>query len=353
MKHHTLLPATKKCPRCGTLKPQLKPVDDGSEWVRCSAVVSWWPYEECDFYAPGSVLHLPFVRIGASGLPAFGQSTWNFVSHARIWNSGSLLGNSFSRLDWWKGNDAADLQYESQLIGHGSMATGPTRRDAYWTLTSSPAFFGRRRNFILSVEDWAGEWISHGISSEECNRLVDCDAFMLFLTPTRPYEELQDHAMPKFEAFFSQLKAHRKAIKQPVDVPVAIAMPMLDVVPASVPPEIVSRAEQLICEIRSSGPMNEATTLAAMQRRHQLAMELSRGVTPLPRLVSICESVASPIRVRVFPMATLGWSAATHETLGTLGPWKAHQHLLKTSFGILDPILWVLHQLGLRRLPAA
>ena len=354
MKRRALLPAMKRCPRCGTSKPQFEPLDGRSEWVRCSTVVSHYPYveHECDFSAPRNTLHIPFVRIGASGLPCFGQSTWNFVSHGRMWNSGSLLGNSFSRLDWWQGNSAADIQYERQLTGVGSSATGPGRSDAYWTLTSSPGLFGRRRNFILSVEDWAGEWISHGISLEDGDaRLVECDAFVLFMAPKRSFEDWQDHAMPAFDKFLSQLKKHRRAMKQSVDVPVAIAIPMLDFILKDVPAEIFSRAERLIHEIKNSGPINEATTLASIKRRHELVMELSRGLMPLPRFISLCESVVGPKRVFAFPMATFGWGESPKELLASLGPEKAHQYLTTHSFGVLDPILWALHALGLRRLP--
>jgi hypothetical protein len=296
---------------------------------------------------------IPFVRIGASGLPAFGQSTWNFVSHGRLWNPGSPPGIAFSRLDWWKGNEVANSQYESQLNGLGSCATGPWRSDAYWSLTSSPGLFGRERKLILSVEDWAGEWISNGIFLDDAsNRFVACNAFVLFVDPIRSFEELSDTAMPAFEAFFNQLRVYRKVMKQPSDMPVAIAIPKLDLVPRSIPGEISSRVERLIREIRDSGPMNEATTLVALKRRHEIVMELSRGLIPLRRLVTLCESIVGPGRVLAFPMAPVGWSESPHETLRALGPDRAHKYLLRHSFGILDPILWVLHQLGLRRLPA-
>ncbi len=347
-----LLPATKRCPRCGASNPCLEPDALALGFLTCSRVVTEVPFEGCDFSAPSDMLSIPFVRIGASGLPAFGQSTWNFVSHGRLWDPGSPIGSPFSRLDWWKGNKAAALQYEAQLNGIGSVATsGPV--DAYWSLASSPGLFGRRRNFILSVEDWAGEWISQGrFLGDDSSRLVDCNAFVLFMNPTRSFEELTDHAITAFEAFFNQLRVHRKSIKQPSDVPVAIAVPMLDLVPQSVPQEISNRAERLIRDIKNSGPMNEATTLVAMKRRHQIVMELSRGVIPLTRLLALCESVVGPGRVLAFPMATMGWSESPRETLGALGPDKAHQYLLKHSFGILDPILWILYQLGLRRLPS-
>jgi hypothetical protein len=347
-----LLPATKRCPRCGASNPRLEPDALARGFLTCSHVVSEVPFEECDFTAPSDVLGIPFVRIGASGLPCFGQSTWNFVTHGRLWGSGSPIGSPFSRLDWWKGNEEASRQYESQLNGYGSMATHE-HVNAYWSLASSPGLFGRRRNFILSVEDWAGEWISQGrfLGDDSC-RLVDCNAFVLFVNPTRSFEELTGHAMAAFEAFFNRLRVRREAMKRPSDVPVAIAVPMLDLVLQNVPQEISSRAERLIREIKNSGPMNEATSLIAMKRRHQIVMELSRGVIPLPRLLALCESVVGPGRVLVFPMATMGWSESPHETLGAMGPDAAHQYLLKNSFGILDPLLWILHQLGLRRLPS-
>ena len=350
MPSHKLLSAAKKCPRCGNVRPRFEPVPDSPGIVRCSQVISDSPFEECDFEGPDSILQLPFVRIGASGLPSFGQTTWNFVSHVRLWNSAELPGRRFSRLDWWKGNEAADRQYEGQLIVWNSAATHLHLRDAYWSLASTRGLWGWPRNFILSVEDFSGEYVRQATleNARRC-QLLDCDAFVLFVDPTRSAEEVQ----PAYKRFVADWKLYRQSTqRQRLDTPVALAVPKLDLLLGCVPEPVRNRAERLVRQLRASGPMNEATNLAAIRHRHELALELSRGVFPLQEIVSLFEAEVGAERVRVFPMATLGWSdSPLKERFPQGGPWQAHRYLLEHAFGILDPLLWTLDQLGLRRLP--
>ena len=350
MRSHKLFSAAKKCPRCGNLKPRYEPVPESPGIVRCSQVISEYPLEECDFEAPDSILQLPFARISASGLPSFGQTTWNFVSHVRLWNSAALPGSPLSRLEWWKCNAEADRQYEDQLIGCGSMATALHTRNAYWSMGSARGLWGGRHNFILSVEDFSGEYVHHG--SLECARvcqLLDCDAFVLFVDPTTYAEGVH----PAYERFIAQWKLYRESTQgQHLNTPVALAVPKLDLLPGYIPEPVKNRAERLIHRLRTSGPMNEATNLAAIRHRHELALELSRGVFPLQEIVSLFEAEVGAERVHVFPMATLGWSdSPLKDRFPRGGSWQAHRYLLEHAFGILDPLLWALDQLGLRRLP--
>jgi hypothetical protein len=351
MPSHKLLSAAKKCPRCGNVRPRFEPVPDSPGIVRCSQVISDSPFEECDFEGPDSILQLPFVRIGASGLPSFGQTTWNFVSHVRLWNSAELPGRRFSRLDWWKGNEAADRQYEDQLIRWNSVATQTHRRDAYWSLASTRGLWGWPRNFILSVEDFPGEYVSRA-SLEDASvcHLLDCDAFVLFVDPTK---NLGEYGQSAYEHFVAQWKVYRQSTqRQRLDTPVALAVPKLDLLLGCVPEPVRNRAERLVRQLRASGPMNEATNLAAIRHRHELTLELSRGVFPLQDIASLFEVEVGAERVRVFPVATLGWSDLPLEDRFPQGrSWQAHRYLLEHAFGILDPLLWTLDQVGLRRLP--
>lgn len=350
MPRHKLLSAAKKCARCGNLKPRYESVPESPGIVRCSQVISEYPLEECDFEAPHSILQLPFVRISASGLPAFGQTTWNFVSHVRLWNSAALPRSPLTRLDWWKVNAAADHQYESQLICWSSQATYLDLRNAYWSLGSTRGLLGWPRNFILSVEDFAGEHVRHvSLESHRGCEILDCDAFVLFVDPTRSAEEV----LPAYEHFVAQWKLYRQTTQRKrLDTPVALAVPKLDLLPDCVPEPVRNRVKRLIHQLRVSGPMNEATNLAAIWHRHELTLDLSRGVFPLQEIVSLFEAEVGTERVRVFPMATLGWSdLPSKERFLQRGSWHAHRYLLEHAFGILDPLLWTLDQLGLRRLP--
>lgn len=347
-----MLPAIKRCPRCGAPSPPLAPIDVSSGWTKCHAVVCDCPYTECDFSAPRDALPIPVVRIGASGLTSCGQSTWNVVLHARLWNSIGPQGTTFSRVDWWKCNDNVDKQYEDLLNGLSLHATLVESRAAYWTLMRTSGIFGRSRDIILSIEDFAGEWIQRGSSIEDyvARRLLGCDAFVLFYDPT----QADEGQIENYRYFFAQLRLCQKAMnRQMCDIPIALAIGKTDLISDCVSETASCPTERLIHELKASVPINQATTLAAIKKRHELTNELSNGLLPLRHLISLCESVVGSSRFSVFPIATFGWNLSTPEGLAKHGAWKSHQYLLKHSFGISDPLLWVLHQLGLRRLSTA
>jgi hypothetical protein len=74
---------------------------------------------------------------------------------------------------------------------------------------------------------------------------------------------------------------------------------------------------------------------------------------PLDDKVAQSESVVGRNRVAVFPVAAFGWHESPLEEFAKLGDLQAaHRCLTEHSFGVLDPVLWMLHQLSVYRLPA-
>lgn len=346
------LPATKRCPQCGTLSPPFEDLPDRPGWVKCAGVISDCLYEECRFRVPVTLLRRPVVRIAGSGYPGNGQSTWNCVAHARMWRNARRPPLFMSRLEC-PDNDAVDSRYDDLLAGLNLPATEfYGSRDASSSLLGTPRFFGGLRELVVRVEDFGGEWVQLRSSGESRGerRLLECDAFILFVDPIQG----PDRQLPHFAEFCAFLKRFRSGHRRPLfAAPLALVVPKLSLLmPLASAATSADRVERLMRDLKTSGPMNEDTTLAAINRRRHLAIELSYGVFPLQRYLSHFESVAGPDQVQVFPMATLGWSEEPYEHLGALGPERGHDYLLRESFGVLDPLLWVLHQLKLRRLPA-
>lgn len=323
----------------------------GPNQVRCSSVISESPVEECDFHVPGPCLGLPFVRIGASGTPNDGQSTWNVVAHQRMWSLGGLQDMFAARLPW-SHNEEADRLYK-ELVDHGLRlpATHPNGSPYHrWTYCTRQSSFWGSREFTLNVEDYAGE-IVRGMAVEDLcrQRLLDCDGLVMFVGPTKK----PDHYLSALDSFFADLRARRcRSVNQIIDVPVALIVPKIDMLAETVADDgAASRIAKLIDEIRGCGPNNEGTTLQAIERRSMLIRKLPPEVMPMDRVVAMAEAVVGRDRVMVFPVATLGWHESPVEHLGSLGSKAAHDWLLEHAFGVLDPLLWLLHRLGMRRLP--
>lgn len=161
-------PAMAQCPECGNLTPRYTPGAGGL--LRCSEVVSESPFCECPFTLPQTLVRVPFVRLGASGVPADGQSTWNVVFHQRIWETGGLGDVFMARMPGY-GNSDADRCYEDLLAGCALRATEPgscpITRSTYCNRRSS--FLGSRE-FVLDLQDYAGE-ITRNMTIKDATRL--------------------------------------------------------------------------------------------------------------------------------------------------------------------------------------
>jgi hypothetical protein len=179
-------------------------------------------------------------------------------------------------------------------------------------------------------------------------RLLDCDGIVMFVDPTRPPEEY----LATFRLFFADLQGCRtKKTGGPVSVPVALVVPKIDLLLCCGIDygSRLTQVSQLLAELRHSRPINEDTTLHAIEIRSALVEKLLRDVVPLAHIRSMIEAVVGRDHVMVFPVATLGWQPEPLKHLARLGR-EAHGWLMENSFGVLDPVLWLLHQLGVRRL---
>ena len=188
----------------------------------------------------------------------------------------------------------------------------------------------------MSAEDWLRQ------------RLLDCDGIVIFSDPTKPPDEY----MTTFRNLFEDLHTrHSQNAGQPLNVPVAVVIPKIDLLSRMIAVgQRAAQADRLLGELRQSRAINEGTTLQAIKGRSDLIGELLRDVVPLAHIRSTAEAVVGRGRVMVFPVATLGWHESPYKHLASLGP-AGHGYLVQNSFGVLDPVLWLLHQLGVRPLP--
>lgn len=345
------------CPRCGTCAPKFV-VDADNGWLRCSNISSEVPFDYCRFEAPQPLCRLPFVRVTASGLPAFGQTVWNAVTHHRMWALGGVADTLFLRLPYFAG--IVDSLVED-ILDHGQLAPATISSmfppDTHGTLACHQSRIRGKNEFVLLVEDCPGEWVLRlGVEDLARQHLLDSDALILFIDPTRQPEEW----LPEMRRFFHDLQARRATrVGRPINVPVALVVPKLDLLvdEEHFPKTDAAMANRLIrgrALLQNSGPMNEHTTLPAIERRGRILCDMVNGHMPLSHLIKMVEAIVGRGRVMAFPVATFGWPESPLEPLKHLRAVDrktAERWLIANSFGVIDPLLWLLHQLGLQTLP--
>lgn len=205
-------PAEARCPRCGTRPPPFRPIPDHPGWVTCSATFEshniFLGDDVCGFECPVSWQRIPFMRIGASGVPADGQSTWNVLAHQRLWSLGGPPGANVSLPPWGlPANIEVSRDYEWLLGGDRLPATQPsscTSSDGYWTYFPTSRENRVPLGCVVAVKDFAGE-IVQAFTAEDASRcqLLDSDGLVMFFDPTKDPGEW----LSSMTGFFEDLRA--------------------------------------------------------------------------------------------------------------------------------------------------
>jgi len=124
--------------------------------------------------------------------------------------------------------------------------------------------------------------------------------------------------------------------------PIAVCIGKLDHLPKLLDdPENISRAKRCIQEIQNSGPADDTTTLCAILRRHDLILKYSELFPCVKNLSGRLLDECGEGRFAFFPMTTVGWvGGGDLRAVDTIAP-----------FGVIDPLLWILHASGMKVLP--
>lgn len=344
-RRRTLVEDSRLCPRClsqDTLKT-IGPatVEEGADirqpktrLVVCDAC----EYETRENYVRQNRLCFPTVGIRTSGKTHWLANVYDQIKNKDL-NVKSVIRKIASRGDQRFDQLVQELKYE--LI-----------RPSFTTFTSLPEPLtfhvhdsdplGRNQTMV-NMFDFGGEMSNFTIDGELNpqqfrRRALLCDGFTLFLDPTqviRSAEGSIDSQIQCLQQFAEELHSMRDiSSEKSIDVPIAVCVSKIDLLVSRNP--MGTEAIDLVADIRRT--MGEPITLELIQRRSQM---LARA---MPRIFpgwgverDLRESFGG--RFMFFPMSAVGLEEAElgNDTL-------AERQI--TPFGMLEPLLWLLHMHG-------
>ena len=344
-RRRTLVEDSRLCPRClsqDTLKA-IGPatIEEGTDrrqpktrLVVCDAC----EYETRENYVRQNRLCFPTVGIRTSGKTHWLANVYDQIKNKDI-NVKSVIRKIGSRGDQRFDQLVQELKYE--LI-----------RPSFTTFTSLPEPLtfhvhdsdplGRNQTMV-NMFDFGGEMSNFTIDGELNpqqfrRRALLCDGFTLFLDPTqviRSAEGSIDSQIQCLQQFAEELHAMRDiSAEKSIDVPIAVCVSKIDLLVSRNP--IGTEAIDLVADFRHT--MGEPMTLELIQRRSQM---LARA---MPRMFpgwgverDLRESFGG--RFMFFPMSAVGLEEAE------LGDDTLPERQI-TPFGMLEPLLWLLHMHG-------
>jgi len=331
------------CPRCGLPADEFEVADDSvvsmeqhqDDLVVCRNF-SESPFEECSLTLPRWSLDVPWLRFaGVGGTCSAGQTTWNAACSSRL--RPFLINEKVS---------VESLPFAGQLnFNHiwddieGSKsfpaATQPLSRPKPWCVAVRTR--ARRATLrIVAVSDFAGEIPRHCTLEDRHYRdLLDKDGHLFFIDLT----QVKRIQLEVFHRFLVNLRATRGLRNAETRLsPIAVCIGKLDLLPECQDgSENIARAIRCIQEICDTGPADEATTLTAIRRRHELILKHSELFDCVKSLNGRLQDECGKDGFMFFPMASVGWVGRDLSAAATIEP-----------YAVVDPLLWLMHVSGMK-----
>jgi hypothetical protein len=315
--------------------------------MTCRRIVSESPFEECGFTVLRSLLDIPWLRVhGVGGTCSAGQTMWHaaclgLVDPFRSTTMGEMemipCSGAWGPRSTW---DTVCLHRQ------WPPATQTTAVPKPWLLQVRKAE-SRRKRLAVAVSDFPGEVASRSCTSEKYDQLVHAECHLFFVDLLAA--ERETHQLSVFHDFLIGLRGRRGLANcdRPIG-PIAVCISKCDLIPDLYSDSRSQQATRFIGQLRASGPCNAWTTLTAIRRRHELVVTHAEILPCVERLGRRLQTDCGPEGFIFFPMTAVGWLPD--------GETKASAYTLAdrpiTPWGVLDPLLWLIHASGFETLPA-
>jgi hypothetical protein len=198
--------------------------------------------------------------------------------------------------------------------------------------------FGRS-NAMINLFDFAGELRELKIDLDPFRRrALLCEGFTFFLDPTQVTAgagfDIEDQ-IQTLEEFAADLHAmHNVPIEQAVELPVAVCISKIDLLAAQNP--IGAQADGLVAEFRKT--IGRKPELGLIHERSQLCARLLPLMFPGWNVESVLRRHFGG-RFLFFPISSIGLEGAEQGS-------DDHAARTITPFGVIEPLLWLLHMHG-------
>jgi hypothetical protein len=334
------------CPVCmarGTLRPDGHHSDadgneEGQRTLCCDNVLDTRYYQECGFTCPADQMRPPQLSFAAVAPSCCGGTTIWFVMLHHLIKTGVL--RQRITLREWPSRTSEELErcLEDLLIdGHGPSATQPAEMPQPMAVHVDDG--GGNRQATANIFDFAGETLQRHFDWINPRRMFSTDGICLFLDL---FFEHRRHETIVREAIRNLWALRRLGPNGRSPLFLAVCVSKLDLlvnvdVPASAPN---GWREGFYEKLRTADAAHAPWTMERIKARSELTAELLSHVWPEWQVVrqfrdrfgDCCE---------FFPMSVFGFSELGRTDLGD----RAIE-----PYGVLEPVLWLLHRFGFNTL---
>jgi hypothetical protein len=326
------------CPLCLT-EGSLKEAGDGDGggqqlaegMVRCEAVISESPFEECRFDFPSMFRPVPKVCFPTLGIPQAGKTHWLAMVYREL-----NKGNFPKEVEFAKIRSSSSDDFERIV---DDILVSKSRPGA--TQTSSmprPLVFNfrdhdglGRSNILVNIFDYSGEVLrSMTLEDHQRKRAFTADGYFFFLDPTEP-SDVQTQPLANFRQDVRTVKGLQAG--QQIRCPVALCVPKIDLMPDEDYARGGNIVDKFYDDLRDIGwGMDEGS----IKKRSELMRRLRDDIWPGWEIERQIDDLFGG-RYMFFPLSPVGLNEPGERDLAkrTIAP-----------VGILHPLMWLLHMNG-------
>ena len=324
------------CPLCLTEGSLEEAGDGGGQglpegMVRCKAVISESPFQECMFDFPSMFRPVPKVSFPTLGIPSAGKTHWLAMVYREL-----NKGNFSKEVEFAKIRSSSSDDFERIVDDILVSKTRPSASQHF--AIPRPLVFNfldhdplGRSNILVNIFDYSGEVLrSMTLEDHQRKRAFTADGYFFFLDPTKTSDE-QTQPLANFRQDVRLVKGLRAG--QQIRCPVALCVPKIDLMPDEEYARGGNIVEKFYDDLRDIGwGMDEAS----IKKRSGLMRRLRDDIWPGWEIERQIDDLFGG-RYMFFPLTPVGLNEPGEEDLSkrTIAP-----------VGILHPLMWLLHMNG-------
>ena len=327
---------TNTCPLCLT-EGSLKEAGNGDGqglaegMVRCKAVISESPFEECMFDFPSMFRPVPKVCFPTLGIPSAGKTHWLAMVYREL-----NKGNFPKEVEFAKIRSSSSDDFE-RIVDDILVSKSSPGANQHHSMPR-PLVFNfldhdrlGRSNILVNIFDYSGEVLrAMTLEDQQRKRAFTADGYFFFLDPTKSSDE-QTQPLANFRQDVRTVKGLRAG--QQIRCPIALCVPKIDLMPTEDYARGGNIVDKFYDDLRDIGwGMDEVT----IKKRSDLMRRLRDDIWPGWEIERQIDDLFGG-RYMFFPLTPVGLNEPGEQDLSkrTIAP-----------VGILHPLMWLLHMNG-------
>ncbi|MFO0870542.1 MAG: hypothetical protein U0935_16565 [Pirellulales bacterium] len=326
------------CPMCMAIGKLEDVPESSGQSVRCSNVISESPFEECHFTFNTLYRDMTKLCFPTLGHPGSGKTHWLAMTYREL-NQGNYP--ELVQFDKVRGESSEEMDRIVDDLINARLSTMATQVDRL----PRPLLFNFRdhdryghSSLMVSIFDYSGEVLQRmTLNDPQRRRALDADGYLFFLDPTQRSEE----QVKELIDFREDVRVLRKVKSgQALRAPVALCVSKIDLLINQdyADPGGGGPIGRFYKELEEIDPSGAGLTLEVIERRSEAMRRLRDTIWPGWQVEKQIHELFGG-RCMFFPLTPVGLTELGVDELGqrTIQP-----------YGILDPLMWLLHMNGYR-----